>query len=429
MLQCGDDCIDFMDVVQVSQWLIGLHPSLPKPENMSHSIWERISSSEFTKQVIGLQSILLVSAAREVKQPQGWALINMLRDHEASDPRDKIYGSLGVTNLNITPDYSKSVKEVYVDATATLIREHFELGLMLSGCPSNESDAQSSLTRPSWVPDWTQRTTEMFPFNHPFLASKGHPSSPQPVILGNSLHCSGVVCDEITAVESILAPKDCLNFCSDYISSRKTDRYPTGIPHLRALFLVLLSDWATMVDCRCEPESMIYQVVACGLLYIFHNSEITYKSDTGKSQTSDAFRVLGLGAEKSDLATMFWNKIVGTTTGPSNCVITGPREQQPAALSAIGERIATTVLVALLSSLKDRRIFHTRTGYIGIGLQNIQAGDQVCVAFGCNVPIVLRPQGASYTHVGPCYTVGFMEGEAIVDVQKGRRQVQAFELR
>ena len=45
------------------------------------------------------------------------------REAEASDPRDKIYGLLGLTSEDhgIVPDYSKSVQEVFIDATAAHI--------------------------------------------------------------------------------------------------------------------------------------------------------------------------------------------------------------------------------------------------------------------------------------------------------------------
>ncbi|KAM0819469.1 putative Heterokaryon incompatibility protein-domain-containing protein [Seiridium cardinale] len=429
MLTCGDDVIHLKDVMQVIRWLTGLNASLKKPENMDLAIWNMISSGEFPVRVAGLRSILHICAAKEIKDTDGWILTNMLRDYEATDPRDKIYGSLAVTHLDITPDYSKNVKDVYLEAATVLMKERFELVLLLSGSLEPKDPLRQPFDIPSWVPDWTLSGSSFQPVDHPFTASKGRPQSLGPEIKGDSLYCSGVVCEEVVAVEPVLTPEDCLKFCCDYLASRETEKYPSGIPHLRALFQILLSNWDTMANCRAEPESMIYQVVACGLLHLFLDQEIKYRSRTGTPQINNPLCELGLGAKYSDLTTIFWNKIVGTSKEPSCCVITGPREQQPAAMNAIGEKLSTTVSVALLASLRDRRIFHTKNGYLGIGLESTRIGDQVCVAFGCDIPVLLRPQESCYVHVGPCYVVGFMEGEAMGDIRKGKRDTTRFEIR
>ncbi|KAK6066004.1 Heterokaryon incompatibility protein 6, OR allele 2 [Seiridium cupressi] len=401
-------------------------------ELCEHTYWRRIwvfHLGEFSERVAGLRSILHICAAKEIKDTDGWILTNMLRDYEATDPRDKIYGSLAVTHLDITPDYSKNVKDVYLEAATVLMKERFELVLLLAGSLEPKDPRRQPFDIPSWVPDWSLSGSSFQPVDHPFTASKGRPQSLGPEIKGDSLYCSGVVCEEVVAVEPVLTPEDCLKFCCDYLANRETEKYPSGIPHLRALFQILLSNWDTMANCRTEPESMIYQVVACGLLHLFLDQEIKYRSRTGTPQINNPLCELGLGAKYSDLTTIFWNKIVGTSKEPSCCVITGPPEQQPATMSAIGEKLSTTVSVALLASLRDRRIFHTKNGYLGIGLESTRIGDQVCVAFGCDIPVLLRPQGPCYAHVGPCYVVGFMEGEAMGDIRKGKRETTRFEIR
>ncbi|KAF7537874.1 hypothetical protein G7054_g3391 [Neopestalotiopsis clavispora] len=430
MLTCGDDVIPLKDVMQVIRWLDGINASLRKPENMEDAIWSIISSRDLSQQVMGLQSILRIWDAREVKDSQGWALLNVLRDHEASDPRDKIYASLGVTGLQIIPDYSKNVKDVYVEAAATLMKDRFEMMLMLSGEVDADLLSSEPLDLPSWVPDWTHSTPGLYSLKHPYAASRGAPTTePGPVIDGYSMYCSGVVCDEIIAVESVLEPEDCLDFCCRYMTSQTADKYPSGIPHLRALFQLLLSDWETMLNCRAEPESMIFQVVACGLLHIFLSFEIKYRERTGSAQIDNPLYTLGLASRDSDLSTTFWNKIVGTRAESLNCIITGPREQQPANMNTIGAQYSATVLTGLAAAIKDRKIFHTKNGYVGIGLESASVGDQLCVAFGCNLPILLRPEGSHYQHVGTSYVVGLMEGEAMTDLRNGKRQSQRFEIR
>lgn len=75
----------------------------------------------------------------------------------ATDPRDKIYGMLNLLpNVfeDIRPDYSKTMREVYQDATVELIRKSNDLELLSQAC-SQSGDL------PSWVPDF--RVPSRFP--------------------------------------------------------------------------------------------------------------------------------------------------------------------------------------------------------------------------------------------------------------------------
>ncbi|KUJ08710.1 uncharacterized protein LY89DRAFT_741557 [Mollisia scopiformis] len=80
----------------------------------------------------------------------------------ATDPRDKIYGLLGLMHeadrksILLQPDYSKSVVQVYGDAIRQMIRENEDDGA------TNLNEAFHSIERfedevmdfPSWIPRW-----------------------------------------------------------------------------------------------------------------------------------------------------------------------------------------------------------------------------------------------------------------------------------
>ena len=68
---------------------------------------------------------------------------------------------------------------------------------------------------------------------------------------------------------------------------------------------------------------------------------------------------------------------------------------------------------ALATSVRCRRFFITRLGYLGLAPNAAREGDLVCVLWGCSVPVVLRKEGDHYIFVGECYTHGVMDGEAI----------------
>ena len=40
-------------------------------------------------------------------------------------------------------------------------------------------------------------------------------------------------------------------------------------------------------------------------------------------------------------------------------------------------------------------------------------GDDVCVLFGCSVPVVLRKRHGTWEFIGECYLHGYMNGEIL----------------
>ena len=111
-----------------------------------------------------------------VKIP-GWvptsalSLINQLRDsdnqfdghypllytiytekYHATNPRDKIYAILGIGQSSLLPDYSKSVETVYTEFAESCLQHDYWWLLFCVGGLGNP--IPSSLSVPSWVPDW-----------------------------------------------------------------------------------------------------------------------------------------------------------------------------------------------------------------------------------------------------------------------------------
>lgn len=80
---------------------------------------------------------------------------------------------------------------------------------------------------------------------------------------------------------------------------------------------------------------------------------------------------------------------------------------------------------------QNRAFFITDGGRMGIGPQDMQSTDIICILFGGTVPYVLRPTENSdeYLLIGECYVHGVMSGEAIDDYEGGRHTGQWFHLR
>ena len=82
------------------------------------------------------------------------------RLHDCSDPRDKIYGLLGLIDLElgsrIRPDYAASPKDIYLDVALTHIRFTNSLDILSCKCGWQTMD----LDLPSYIPDWTTQVDE-----------------------------------------------------------------------------------------------------------------------------------------------------------------------------------------------------------------------------------------------------------------------------
>jgi hypothetical protein len=72
---------------------------------------------------------------------------------QATDPRDKIFGLLGLApdaaELGIKADYTKAVNEVFTDTAKVLLQNHFTDVLSWCGFPKKQPGL------PSWVPDFS----------------------------------------------------------------------------------------------------------------------------------------------------------------------------------------------------------------------------------------------------------------------------------
>ncbi|KAF2432247.1 hypothetical protein EJ08DRAFT_659251 [Tothia fuscella] len=75
---------------------------------------------------------------------------------------------------------------------------------------------------------------------------------------------------------------------------------------------------------------------------------------------------------------------------------------------------------------KNYRFFSTAKGYYGWAPPGALPGDLVSILHKSSVPVLLRPEKDYYKHVGNCFVLGFMDGEASKYVSKGSLQIQEF---
>lgn len=84
----------------------------------------------------------------------------------------------------------------------------------------------------------------------------------------------------------------------------------------------------------------------------------------------------------------------------------------------------------LYSQICNQTFFITQGGKLGLGHLEIEAGDEVWVFDGGNVPFIVRKrnQPSTFDFVGRCYVQGIMNGEALKDqdTENSRRMVRLY---
>lgn len=93
--------------------------------------------------------------------PSFMSIMNKCPAHHCSDPRDKIYSLLGISSefssagkTLLIPDYTKSVTQVYTEATSFLITARKDLAVL-----NMVTELKTTLDLPSWTPDYRGFTT------------------------------------------------------------------------------------------------------------------------------------------------------------------------------------------------------------------------------------------------------------------------------
>lgn len=142
--------------------------------------------------------------------------------HSGTDPRDKIYGLLGLAtdSLDIIPDYKKTPQEVYIDVARAQINSTQNLDVItqslwpLGNRSSTASNAQGiysgnppSLIEnlPSWLPNFSCTVAKKILFAQRSIFSAGTEKCKCPVEIrpGGTLTVTGVILGAITIIKPV----------------------------------------------------------------------------------------------------------------------------------------------------------------------------------------------------------------------------------
>ncbi len=360
---------------------------------------------------------------------------------DATDPRDKVYGYLGlvtdimkrdsILSLPIHATYSptNTVSQVYKQVTKLLVEETDTLAVLMA---INDPPSLRQASLPSWVPDFSRRQGLDFMWTvRPQFCASGDPArleeTPHRIegtrrvqIDGNQLRARGSLVGTVVTLSASL---------SDFMGPR----WHVWIQHLLAVDPI----YRFTEECRVE---------AFWRTLLMDSQGRQYPAEKG---TGDMFRAYvlqclaryfpGLRPESEQYrdyvrSIQAINLLSATDTsgsmpsysGPSNIIAQAARIPDKEVESLSGEEI-TTILTELVDkmagllmgmdgSMVNRRIAFSDQGHFMNIPMWAEAGDVIAVLDSCPCPLVLRALDqklSCYTIQGSAYVHGVMYGEAV----------------
>ena len=358
----------------------------------------------------------------ERHKPFPKSLLNLLilsRSNAVTDPRDKVYGLLGLAEddvaKSIKPDYSpnNSATNLYIQIAKTCIQNGDGIQLLQhAGIDSVESAAfrlragiaDPVTDLPSWVPDWSQKPRHNFDHELYSCTRSTEPRIQLTDQLGE-LMVRGAIIDTVK-MESIPLRYSVLSSqCPKYHYYKRMGpgfAFPGGTTDVEACRGVY-SMAIVLCDKYCSND-----------IYPHHGGDLTLVGRTliadsmqfAQRATSDTLNPSGTAYHR-------WAKWADTV--PDCDAEGGPAEflkQHDDNLSQ--DRMvddAWPFAAALQRTQRGRRLCWTERGYVGTATYDTEEGDLIVLFEGFRMPFVLRRKDDKFQIVGDCYVHGIMDGE------------------
>lgn len=316
----------------------------------------------------------------------------------ATDPLDYVYGLLGLSRLNIAPDYERSVRQVNVEFARQFLERWQSLSRKdaygrRTGClpwlHGRVAGIGNRDNLPTWAPDFVKRAPhDMQPVWDPPPSDMDQIYRDAPelrncadvYVVGESLWVTGVEVETVTSCYQEVVSADFvgsgLASCFQTFLSLHGSMYCNGKSLLTVLCCTLMLKDDAQYDVR-----RLDQLLSCGEL--FTSKVLKQIKDNGLPYSGESHRLDPILKE--------WISVIEKQTG--------------------------------------KRLVSTKGGYIGLTMRDVQEGDVVCVLTGCNVPVVLRPVDNHYLFVGCCFMLGLMHGEVAGLLRSGRAKAAVIEIR
>ncbi|GJC99865.1 heterokaryon incompatibility protein [Colletotrichum higginsianum] len=351
---------------------------------------------------------------------------------EASDPRDQVFGLLGILNLlldvserprtSLEPDYCKHATAVTVyTETATFIMAECGNLALLTAVPDDAVKKIKGL--PSWVPDFSANGPSMFLATRwpagvaYFDACRSAPANYR-ITDDNLLHVKGFCIGTVSllgTVHSEVTTNGSFAQWADFLLQCDAVYEATGQCRVEAFWRTLIADR----DGFQHPASGSLQKAFHHWITDHVAWEVYCAVKKGANETECLARlesIQKLATSDVSKTVPSRDKIMGCLDRLKKC---NKEREVKSVLDGFKHRCQAYVNLAF-ETLWDRRPFLMDSGHLGLGGQSVEDGDGVWVVSGCPSPLVLREMPVSsvsgpfcYQLVGEAYVHGIMHGEAV----------------
>jgi hypothetical protein len=319
----------------------------------------------------------------------------------SADPRDKLYGVLGILHPGIRrefrPDYNLSVKDIYSEIVDYLLATTRRLDVICESIHFPPHTSSNNL--PSFVPDWSHNP-QVASLGRKYLYSASGSEKAVCRFLDerlNRLEISAIYLDTVE-VKGLAVGTMC-----------NVGDYLMAFLHWRALLLENIAREPD--DVRHLVQEDFAETLALGQIPATHA-----KKEQWLAACYNVFgkliceRLPHLAIDRS--LERYLNLQVGVKSD----------ERRQFLQKNFGEM------------MMGRCFFITKNNYLGMGTGFMLPGDKVVVPLGCSTPILLRELKQKGTHkeyqyVGDAYVNGYMHGKAVDDRKSNKRKEGKYVLR
>ena len=405
ILLCGEEFMDLPEPDLLNKYISRL-VIMPhkRPQSVPLHLWLRLIEGVHVFRLV--DALQLQHLHRESQVYRVWEgtsgfimARNLLQFHKTSDPRDHVYGLLGLIKLDIIPDYGEdmTVAEVYLEVARQCLRTELRNILSLAGIKQSCTEPESStLDMPSWVPDLrislpARLRLKRYPNSHAFPSNNGFRMQ---IVEHKWLKGPAATWDTVSRTERKTG-WDLVEWdLAEDIDTEKADEraYPSGITRFEAMVVLWLGgcDESNLSELRLDSE-------------LFRSYKVIFYANIAKPWANKYGHHQIL-------------KLIGFTIG-RNGLKSPPTEHRESYITRSRQL------------RYDMRCFHTEKGYIGFGSLTTEAGDLVCVLEGHKAPVLLRRRVSHFIFVGDCDVVGIMHGEVLEAVKRGEAEIMEIEIR
>ncbi|EFZ02213.2 heterokaryon incompatibility protein [Metarhizium robertsii ARSEF 23] len=393
IFHCGAETCNWKDVMRAADILTYFADEYHMPALQHDGLRDTHSFGSCFRKALGLYELREEISRRGGSYGELQVLALKWRDCLATDPRDKVFAMLPLTNpdeTDVRADYAKDKQKLYRDTTLSLLRKNLDY---LSGC----QNPTRSNGLPSWVPDLEVPSRPLLTetnYGHDKSLVNHWGNPPEDVAKFEHvpsearLDIHGVIFDEVQAINE-----------DDYIEAESSNKDVRTISerwrefhesHRDALF----EEWEEQGNWEARDECLrMFDVPFNDSEWQFHILGNTDGDTYREGGDRDGVRFKRWDDDNVDHdPTLKRVKRLLPSDGTPFSDVLGREDEYFANLRplAIG-----------------RRMFFSSRGAIGLIPIEAITGDKVCFFDGCGCPFVIRRAGnETWVIVGQAYYFG-----------------------